>query len=278
MPAAPRRRLRATLRHMAAPAVVGVTAPVPAASADADALTTTTGERLKLLSDDAIKRWIVDGWLPLTVDELPRELHDTVHDKAAAMESQGLGNNVFPAIPEIGTVLSSATVRGALTSVLGPEFFTHAHRHLHSSGYGDQGWHKDSYWGVRRMRHHRPRWCMILYFPQDTTEDMVRCFLCACVSLSLLAPQPCIRACARGATGLTPHAATQLPHHCRRVRLAFSRAASTSPETTRERCKARISSTSGWMTAGWALTSSRSVTSACARRWLPWTPTSRSRR
>jgi hypothetical protein len=185
MPATPRRRLRATLRHMAAPAVVGVTAPVPAASADADALTTTTGERLKLLSDDAIKRWIVDGWLPLTVDELPRELHDTVHDKAAAMESQGLGNNVFPAIPEIGTVLSSATVRGALTSVLGPEFFTHAHRHLHSSGYGDQGWHKDSYWGVRRMRHHRPRWCMILYFPQDTTEDMVRCFLCACVSLSL---------------------------------------------------------------------------------------------
>jgi hypothetical protein len=66
-----------------------------------------------------MKRWIVDGWLPLSVtDDLPKEFHDVVHSKAESMNAQGLGNNVYPAIPEIGDVMGSPTVRGALTSVM----------------------------------------------------------------------------------------------------------------------------------------------------------------
>ena len=27
----------------------------------------------------------------------------------------------------------------------------------------------DSYWGMTRMRHHVPRWCMCLYYPHEVT-------------------------------------------------------------------------------------------------------------
>ena len=83
----------------------------------------------------------------------------------------------FPAIPEIGDVMDSSTVRGAITSVMGEGFVMHAHRHLHASGKGDQGWHKDSYWGLRRMRHHRPRWCMVLYFVRTLRSPSAVCRL-----------------------------------------------------------------------------------------------------
>merc|ERR1712048_39908 len=49
----------------------------------------------------------------------------------------------------------------------------HAHRHMHSSPVQrDQKWHKDSYWGTRKLRHHRPRWMMALYYPKDVTLSM----------------------------------------------------------------------------------------------------------
>ena len=102
----------------------------------------------------------------------------------------------FPAIPEIGDVMDSSTVRGAITSVMGEGFVMHAHRHLHASGKGDQGWYKcaalsrlspraslteavrrDSYWGLRRMRHHRPRWCMVLYFVRTLRSPSAVCRL-----------------------------------------------------------------------------------------------------
>ena len=49
-----------------------------------------------------------------------------------------------------------------LRAILGEGYVMHAHRALHTTADKDQGWHKDSYWGVRRMRHHRPRWAMAM--------------------------------------------------------------------------------------------------------------------
>eukprot|EP00438_Fugacium_kawagutii_P006871 Skav205286 [mRNA] locus=scaffold1690:260322:260741:+ [translate_table: standard] len=40
------------------------------------------------------------------------------------------------------------------------------------SGVANQMWHKDSYWGLRKIRKHRPRWCMLLYYPQETEISM----------------------------------------------------------------------------------------------------------
>ena len=35
-----------------------------------------------------------------------------------------------------------------------------------------QLWHRDTFWGRRYPRNHRPYWLMALYFPQDTTFEM----------------------------------------------------------------------------------------------------------
>ena len=63
-------------------------------------------------------------------------------------------------------------MRQALTAVLGDGYMLHAHRHLHVSSDSNQMWHKDSYWGFRKIRKHRPRWLMMLYYPQDTVISM----------------------------------------------------------------------------------------------------------
>ena len=69
-------------------------------------------------------------------------------------------------------MLATPTVRGALTSVLGPEYAMHAHRALHVSGNGDQGFHKDTPEGGGPVKHMRPRWCMIMYYPAGATLEM----------------------------------------------------------------------------------------------------------
>ena len=84
-------------------------------------------------------------------------------------------------MPELREVLDSATVRGALEGLLGRGYL----RHPHSAAYVesgaleaaravslDQGWHRDSYWGVQRVRHHRPRWLLCMYYPAAVTLEM----------------------------------------------------------------------------------------------------------
>ena len=79
---------------------------------------------------------------------------------------------VLGAIPELHQVLEVPHVRQALTSILGDGYMLHGHRHLHVSSENNQMWHKDSYWGFRKVRKHRPRWLMMLYYPQDTVIAM----------------------------------------------------------------------------------------------------------
>ena len=132
---------------------------------------------------------------------LPLSFHDEVYDKAHSMVygvpgvgQEGLearrlafgANNIYPAIPvcscaraklrvwcaymgarssaqEMAQIFEDPSVVAALTAVLGEGYAMHGHRALHTSRDHDQSWHKDSYWGVRRLRHHRPRWAMAMY-------------------------------------------------------------------------------------------------------------------
>ncbi len=49
----------------------------------------------------------------------------------------------------------------------------HTHRHGHFNASANPGgWHKDSYWGYKRMRNHHPWWAMIMYFPQNTPVEL----------------------------------------------------------------------------------------------------------
>ena len=124
-----------------------------------------------LLSDEQMKEFIVNGFVKLNT-ELSPQMHQRIYERTEEVfEKEGNpGNNVLPRVPELGEVFADPVIVGALSSVLGPDYSMHVHRHPHiNRGPNDGGgWHKDSYWGFNKVRRHRTRWAMIFYYPQDT--------------------------------------------------------------------------------------------------------------
>ena len=148
----------------------------------------TTETEKQLLSDDEVRRFITDGYLKLAPD-VPADVPPRIDERLLwVLRNEGNpGNNILPAVPEMQTVLDSPVVRGALESVLGPNYVLHPHRFAHTIepaelteeglkvGKGSQsfvGWHQDSHSPLARPRHHCPRYAMILYYPQDTPKEM----------------------------------------------------------------------------------------------------------
>ena len=123
------------------------------------------------LTDAQMRDFIVNGYLTVKTD-LPRSFHETIYRKTQEYtEKEGnLGNNILPRVPELQAVFEEPVVRGAFTSILGENYAMHSHRHPHRNNpHSDgQGFHKDSYWGYQKVRHHRPRWAMAFYYPQDS--------------------------------------------------------------------------------------------------------------
>lgn len=129
---------------------------------------------IRLLTDDQMRQFITNGFLLLKTDFSP-EFHQSLLERLSAVyrEEGNPGNNLLPRIPELQKVFDHPVVSGALTSVLGEGYMMHAHRHGHfNNSPKPGGWHKDSYWGYKRMRNHRPWWAMIMYFPQDTPVEL----------------------------------------------------------------------------------------------------------
>ncbi|MXX02481.1 MAG: hypothetical protein F4X08_05550 [Gemmatimonadetes bacterium] len=128
-----------------------------------------------LLRDDHIRRFITDGYVQVN-DGLPAEFHQDLYRKIeTVLEEEGNpGNNILPRIPEIHKVFDQPSVRGALTSLLGPGYLMHPHRycHLNKPGSSGQQWHKDDYIFDHNVRHARFRWVMAFYYPQDVSADM----------------------------------------------------------------------------------------------------------
>ncbi len=128
----------------------------------------------RLLTDDQMRRFVAHGYLCLRT-ELPDSFHRGIFERFDALigaeANLNPGNNLLPAVPELNRVFADPVVRGALTSVVGPDYVMHPHRALHNNPPGSdaQRIHKDSYWGyLRRVRNHRCRWAMIMYVPQAT--------------------------------------------------------------------------------------------------------------
>ena len=139
----------------------------------------------KLLTDEQMQRFIVDGYLMLE-SGLPAEFHKQVFDEIDSVyQSEGNpGNNLLPRIPLLQHVFDEPQISGALESVLGADYFLYPHRHCHfrETGFVPRGGantdpklggfggrlHRD---GMSRRRH-RTRWALCLYYPQDTTLDM----------------------------------------------------------------------------------------------------------
>ena len=128
-----------------------------------------------LFDDEAMRRFLVDGYVVVKAG-LPPGFHAGIHRRVEEMfETHGnLGNNILPLIPEIGQVFDHPAVRGAMTSILGPGYVMHPHRYCHRNPPGSegQGFHKDTYEGDIEVTHHRCRWAVAFYYPQDTGADM----------------------------------------------------------------------------------------------------------
>ncbi|SDX74353.1 HEAT repeat domain-containing protein [Paenibacillus sp. CF384] len=136
----------------------------------------TVLDEMNLLSDEQMISFITNGFVVLH-NELPSVLHQNVMKQIDyVLQNEGNpGNNILPRVPDIQRFFDTPTVRGALTSVLGPDYYMHPHRHMHYNQPGNQApgggqWHKDGYWSS--MRSHRPWWVMMFYYTQDITEAM----------------------------------------------------------------------------------------------------------
>ena len=138
-------------------------------------LKAATQQASSKLTDEQIRDFIVNGYVTVKAD-LSRSFHETIYRKTQELTAKegNLGNNILPRVPELQAVFEEPAIRGALSSILGENYVMHSHRHPHQNRpHSDgQGFHKDSYWGYQKVRHHRPRWAMAFYYPQDSPEEM----------------------------------------------------------------------------------------------------------
>ena len=120
-----------------------------------------------LLTDAQMRHFIVNGYVTVTTT-LPAKLHDAIYEKTMTVfDKEGNpGNNLIPRIPEIQKILDDPNVAGALTSLLGADYYMQPHRHPHYNPPGSkgQGMHQD---GGKRWSH-RTRRLLVFYYPQDT--------------------------------------------------------------------------------------------------------------
>ena len=141
-----------------------------------------------LLTDEAMQRFIREGYV-IVQSALPKSYHDAMYARLEPLEEDGLvgHNNLLPMVPELSELLDEPVVRGALLSILGPDYYLHFHRHDHvnhpekvqpmtSWHLGDGRLHKDgerhAHYMVDGRRHHATRFAMLFYYPQDTTLEM----------------------------------------------------------------------------------------------------------
>lgn len=132
------------------------------------------------LDDAAMQRFVRDGYVILKPG-FSDEFNETVRAKIDGMTEKysNPGNNLLPHIPEIQDIFDHPTVNGAMSSILGDDYYLHLHRHMHGNAPGSEGqnMHKDSLQNSRfavdeNHRHHHTRWAMAFYYPQDTPVEI----------------------------------------------------------------------------------------------------------
>ena len=137
-----------------------------------------------LLNDKGMQNFIKNGYVTIHPD-LPGVHEEIYRETAAIFEQEGdPRNHILQKVPGLYQVFAHPTVRGILTSLLGPDYLIHPHRHAHIKRPGQKGgaWHQDGRskkfttqdhgWLFEWRRHHRFRSVWAWYYPQDITEDM----------------------------------------------------------------------------------------------------------
>ena len=137
-----------------------------------------------LLSAEQVRQFIADGYLVLQ-PSLPANLHRAICSRLATAipGAENPGNNILPLVPEMRHVLEAPEVHGALLSLLGPGYLEHPHRfcHIEAQQSADGidypaklagNCHQDSYTPLGRPRHHHVRYLRLMYYPQDTPQEL----------------------------------------------------------------------------------------------------------
>ena len=128
-----------------------------------------------LLTDTQIQDYLTHGYLVL------RTGHQAAFHRGVLRQIETLyatagnpGNDILPRVPDLYGILRDPAVDGALRSLLGVDYLLHPHRHCHENrrGSGGQEMHQDSYENDQNVRHHRTRWAMAFYYPQDVPLEM----------------------------------------------------------------------------------------------------------
>ena len=103
-------------------------------------------DRQCLLDNQTMHGFITDGVVRLKPD-LSASLFERMHEQtiAAVTERSNPGDKVPDAVPAVRELFAHPTVRGALTSILGPTYRMSAHCHVHLMPPGPPGsgpgWH-----------------------------------------------------------------------------------------------------------------------------------------
>ena len=128
-----------------------------------------------LLTDTQIQDYLTHGYLVLRTGH-PDAFHQRVLRQIETLYATAgnPGNDILPRVPDLYGILRDPAVDGALRSLLGADYLLHPHRHCHENprGSGGQEMHQDSYENDQNVRHHRTRWAMAFYYPQDVPLEM----------------------------------------------------------------------------------------------------------
>ena len=127
-----------------------------------------------LLGDAMLQRFIVDGHITVK-PTLPHTYHSALKSQLDTLikKNGNPGNELLPHVSELAELFADPAVDGALTSLLGPDYIMHPHRHCHDWNPDSQAqtWHKD-YPITGHPRCHRGRWLLLFYYPQTITQQM----------------------------------------------------------------------------------------------------------
>lgn len=125
------------------------------------------------LDDQRMQDFITDGYIVVKAD-FPDEFHREVYRQIDDLFNRdgNPGNDILEKAPALYEVADHPAVAGALTSILGPDYVLHPHRHCHRNEPSSVGqkFHQDSYAVDQNIRHHHCRWAMAFYYPQDVDK------------------------------------------------------------------------------------------------------------
>ena len=139
-----------------------------------------------LLTDEQMREFIVNGYLVFE-PTVPEGTHEACYERLNQIIDSELnpGNNILPRVPAMRHVLNAPEVRGALISVLGPNYLEHPHRYCHPLKPVEEAvpadeaeerlrrnCHQDGYTPMGHPRQHYLRYARIMYYPQDSPVEL----------------------------------------------------------------------------------------------------------